>query len=169
MISLCGAATLAVAACGSSAAGPPSTLPISRGTPSAAPVTSSALPNASPSAAPTTPSASPVSTDTAACAAGRCEVRVSPPETITLEPALELTMLRVVSIKNGVVTIVTTSTFNGGDAGVSSNANVCSSNGTNATTTNDMEVGCTITNNELSMSVVSVDGDSAVLHLEPVS
>jgi hypothetical protein len=32
-----------------------------------------------------------------------------------------------------------------------------------------MEVGCTITNNELSMSVVSVDGDSAVLHLEPVS
>ena len=154
LITLCGAVTLAVAACGSGAARPPSTLPISRGTPSASPVS---------------PSASPVSTDTAACASGRCEVRVSAPETIALEPALELTMLRVVSIKKGVVTIVTTSTFNGGDAGVSSDANVCSSNGTNAITTNDMEVGCTITNNELSMNVVSVDGESAVLRLEPVS
>jgi hypothetical protein len=40
---------------------------------------------------------------------------------------------------------------------------------TNAVTTNDMEVGCTITNNRLSMSVVSIDGDSAVLRLDPVS
>jgi hypothetical protein len=94
---------------------------------------------------------------------------VSPPETISFKPGLDLTKLRVTSIKSGVVTLVTTSTYNGGDAGVYSNANVCSSNGTNAVTTNDMEVGCTITNNGLSMSVVSVDGDSAVLRLDPTS
>ena len=152
MIALYGAASLALAACASGATQTPST-------PSPAHSTVSR---------PTAPS-TPLSTDTTACATGRCEVRVSLPETIPLKPGLELTTLRVASIKGGVVTIVTTSTYNGGDANVYSGASTCSSNGTNETTTNDMAVGCTITNNLLSMSVVSVDGDSAVLRLEPVS
>ncbi|HWG24943.1 hypothetical protein [Actinospica sp.] len=143
-LALCGAVPLVLAGCGSGTA-----TTVAPGT--------------------TSRPSTPISTDTAACAAGRCEVRVSPPETISFKPGLDLTNLRVTSIKSGVVTLVTTSTYNGGDAGVSSNANVCSSNGTNAITTNDMEVGCTITNNGLSMRVVSVDGESAVLRLEPTS
>jgi hypothetical protein len=164
MIVLYGAVSLAAAACASGVARTPATPAAAHSTT----IGSTTIGGTAISAS-AKPVGTPVSTDTAACATGRCEVRVSAPETIPLTPALELTMLRVTSIKGGVVTIVTTSTFNGGNAGVDSSANVCSSNGTNATTTNDMEVGCTITNNELSMSVTSVDGDSAVLRLVPVS
>jgi hypothetical protein len=159
MIVLYGAVSLAAAACASGVARTPAAPAAARSTTIGSTATSTSA----------KPAGTPVSTDTAACATGRCEVRVSAPETIPLKPGLELTMLHVTSIKGGVVTIVTTSTFDGGNAGVNSSANVCSSNGTNATTTNDMEVGCTITNNELSMSVASVDGDSAVLRLVPVS
>lgn len=116
--------------------------------------------------APTPP---PVSTDTAACVTGRCEVRVSAPTTISFKPGLQLTDLRVTSIRNGTVTIVTTSTYSGGEANVYAGGGSCSSNGDNATTTNAMEAGCVITNNRLSMTVLSVAGDSAVLRLAPVS
>jgi hypothetical protein len=96
-------------------------------------------------------------------------VRVSAPATISFKPGLQLTKLRVVSIRNDVVTVETTSTYSGGSADVYSAANVCSSSGTNETTDNEMGVGCVITNNLLSMDVLSVDGGSAVLRLTPVS
>jgi hypothetical protein len=153
---LVGATLLMVAGCSST-------------TSTAAPRLSSHTSTASRTATSPTASVSPVSTDLAACETGRCEVRVSAPAIISFKPGLQLTDLRVVSIKNGVVTIATTSTYSGGSGVASGNAITCSFSGTNETMDNEVGVGCVITNNLLSMTVLSIDGGSAVLRLTPAS
>lgn len=110
-----------------------------------------------------------VGTDVAACVTGRCVVRVSPSTRITFKPGLQIDSLRVVSIRGGVVTIDTTSSSDDNGGGAYSNADVCSTSGTNGGTTNQLGVGCLITNNLLGMSVLSIDDGSAVLRLAPVS
>lgn len=126
--------------------------------------------SASPSPTPSlTPSPkSTVSTDLSACATGHCEVQVSASARITFKPGLEIDTLRVVSIANGVVTIDTTSTSNDNGGGAYANAGTCSTSGNNGNTTNQLSVGCLVTNNRLSISVLSVSGDTAVLQLAPV-
>lgn len=111
----------------------------------------------------------PVGTATAACTTGECEVRVTPPETISFKPGLELTKVQVTGISDGQVTLLTTSTYSGGEADVYAGGAQCSTNSDNEVTTNVLSAGCTATNNRLKMIVVSVDGDSAVLKLAPLS
>ena len=150
-----GAAVLALAGCSSS------------------PASSVAGSNRSASAPTTKPTPTPtlsVGTDLAACGTGSCVVRVSAASRITFkEPELGLGALRVVSVKGGVATIETTSTTNGGGGTIYSGGDVCDFDSDNGDTTDHMGAGCHLTNNGLSLSVLSVDGDTALLRLERAS
>lgn len=98
-------------------------------------------------------------------------MQVSASTKITFKPGLDIDTLRVVAVDagSGIVTIDTTSSSNSNGGGAYGSGGTCSTSGTNGNVTNKMSIDCAVTNNSLSMSIVSIDGSSAVLKLAPVS
>lgn len=167
-----GVALLALAGCSSTSTSPSShtsahgsaASPTTRAVGHAS-ATGSVSPSAPPTHVPT------VSTDVSACTTGHCEVRVSASTKITFKPGLDIDTLRVVAVDagSGIVTIDTTSSSNSNGGGAYGSGGTCSTSGTNGDVTDKMSVDCAVTNNSLSMSIVSIDGSSAVLKLAPAS
>jgi hypothetical protein len=159
-----GVALLALAGCSSSSSHGTVAPPTTRAAGHA-----SATGSVSPSAPPT--HVSTVGTDVSTCTTGHCEVQVSASTKITFKPGLDIDTLRVVAVDagSGIVTIDTTSSSDSGSGGAYGSGGTCSTTGSNSKVTNKMSVDCVITNNSLSMTVVSISGSSAVLKLEPVS
>ncbi|MEQ4723813.1 hypothetical protein [Nonomuraea sp. B19D2] len=104
-------------------------------------------------------------TDLAACADGRCEVRVSPGADITVPRRLGIASVRVQSVDFDTVTVV--GRYLGDSQRGFCTGTSCNSSSSGSRFKVVLGADSTATQNGLSITAVAVDGESAVLQLAP--
>ncbi|MGW8526381.1 MULTISPECIES: hypothetical protein [Nocardiopsidaceae] len=166
---LCASAVvLTLAGCGGPAQ-PPEEVP-SAGVPSTPPTSPSTSPSASPS-----PVAPSDGTDLAACSDGDCEVEVTAPAEVDLDPEFAIDTLTIDSITDGSLAFTMTSTAGEVSFGCqNSDSAPCDSSlqgtfgpGGAATGQATGGPGAQVGLNDLVLEVVDVSGDSAIMRIAP--
>lgn len=164
-----GAAVLTLAGCGpthssihGAAATPHSsagtTVSTRRPTPSSpAPTSSPSISVASSTSASVASPAPTAGTDVSACATWNCVVQVKPGTRITFQPGLDIDSLRVVSIDRDKVTIEVQSNLKEPGFGDFRIDTACSGQGQDGVITDQLGVGCRMSNMGLRLAVDSID------------